>query len=327
LFSQSNFGVVTKMGFWLMPEPEAWGKGRVIVPRYRDLIPLVDITNRLEAGQILSGFSAMSCPVLGTGFGGGPGGAPTEDDPEITAIINDPAGFSAEKVDVVAARKGVPFWSCEFNMYGPAKLIEAQWSCAQDAFAAIPGARFELQVQPLPLPKATVDNLADTVYIGIPTLRTFGVGHLEEFDGAPIVGHVFFSPVVPRTGEAAMAANEILGNLARKHGIPLSPIQFPNQAFERTFLYVIGLPVTRDAKVNQKIRVIFRELVQVAAQHGWGEYRTAPAFYDDIMDTYSFNDHALRRFHETLKDAVDPNGIMSAGRYGIWPRHLRRGRA
>jgi 4-cresol dehydrogenase (hydroxylating) len=29
------------------------------------------------------------------------------------------------------------------------------------------------------------------------------------------------------------------------------------------------------------------------------------------------------RFHETLKDAVDPNGIISPGRYEIRPGHLR----
>jgi len=68
-------------------------------------------------------------------------------------------------------------------------------------------------------------------------------------------------------------------------------------------------------------------VVRVAAEHGWGEYRTAPAFQDAVMDTYSFNNHALRRFHETVKDAVDPNGIISAGRYGIWPKHLREKKA
>jgi hypothetical protein len=35
-------------------------------------------------------------------------------------------------------------------------------------------------------------------------------------------------------------------------------------------------------------------------------------------------DHSLRKLHETIKDAVDPNGILSAGRYGIWPKHLRK---
>ena len=44
------------------------------------------------------------------------------------------------------------------------------------------------------------------------------------------------------------------------------------------------------------------------------------------MSTYSFNDHALRRFCETLKDAADPNGIIAAGRGGIWPRYLRETR-
>jgi len=29
------------------------------------------------------------------------------------------------------------------------------------------------------------------------------------------------------------------------------------------------------------------------------------------------------RFNETLKDALDPNGILSPGRCGIWPRKYR----
>ncbi|HET8699719.1 MAG TPA: oxidoreductase, partial [Gammaproteobacteria bacterium] len=54
-------------------------------------------------------------------------------------------------------------------------------------------------------------------------------------------------------------------------------------------------------------------------------YRTHTAFMDHCASAYSFNGNALRRLHETIKDAVDPNGILSAGRYGIWPKHLRRG--
>ncbi len=68
-------------------------------------------------------------------------------------------------------------------------------------------------------------------------------------------------------------------------------------------------------------------MVAIAAENGWSEYRSAPAFMDAIMEVFSFNGHALRRFNETLKDAIDPNGILSAGRYGIWPKHLRKARA
>ena len=42
MFSQSNFGVVTKMGVWLMPEPEAYIEGQALVFKHDDIIPLVE---------------------------------------------------------------------------------------------------------------------------------------------------------------------------------------------------------------------------------------------------------------------------------------------
>ena len=39
---------------------------------------------------------------------------------------------------------------------------------------------------------------------------------------------------------------------------------------------------------------------------------------DTIADRYDFNDHAARSLQETIKDAVDPNGILSPGKQGIW---------
>ena len=38
---------------------------------------------------------------------------------------------------------------------------------------------------------------------------------------------------------------------------------------------------------------------------------------------YNFNDNAYLRFVEKIKDAVDPNGVLSPGKQGIWPEHLR----
>ncbi len=69
-----------------------------------------------------------------------------------------------------------------------------------------------------------------------------------------------------------------------------------------------------------------QQMVRVAGEHGWGEYRTAPAFMDTVMDMYSYNDHIQRRVDERIKDALDPKGILSPARYGIWPQHLRQGR-
>ena len=131
-------------------------------------------------------------------------------------------------------------------------------------------------------------------------------------------------PVLPKTGEAVIEANAVFADIVRSYRLPAPPFLFPTSVFPRCFIFVLGLPVTRDAAINREVRGIFKHLMEVAARHGWGEYRTAPAFYDEVANTYSYDDHALRGLKEVIKDAVDPNGILSAGRYGIWPRHLRK---
>ena len=68
-------------------------------------------------------------------------------------------------------------------------------------------------------------------------------------------------------------------------------------------------------------------MIKIVAEKGFVEYRTPPAFQDDVVATYSFNNHSLLRFHETIKDAIDPNGILAPGRYGIWPKAMRTKRA
>lgn len=71
------------------------------------------------------------------------------------------------------------------------------------------------------------------------------------------------------------------------------------------------------------MRQAYREMVKVAAQNGWGDYRVAPTFQDDVMNAYSFNDYILRRFSEQLKDCIDPNGILAPGRGGIQGKNER----
>ena len=74
---------------------------------------------------------------------------------------------------------------------------------------------------------------------------------------------------------------------------------------------------------RQKLNELFGRLVREAAAEGYGEYRTHIHYMDTIARTYSWNDSALMKMHETIKDALDPNGILSPGKSGIWPRHLR----
>jgi (+)-pinoresinol hydroxylase len=95
----------------------------------------------------------------------------------------------------------------------------------------------------------------------------------------------------------------------------------------RTLTFISSFPTMRaDREANARARAAYERAVGLAAEHGWGQYRTHAAFMDLALATYSFNDAALSRFHALIKDAVDPNGILSAGRYGIWPSAMRERR-
>ena len=56
LFTQSNYGIVTKMGLWLMPEPEGAQVFMFSFPREEDLETLVDIIRPLRIKQVIANF-------------------------------------------------------------------------------------------------------------------------------------------------------------------------------------------------------------------------------------------------------------------------------
>jgi 4-cresol dehydrogenase (hydroxylating) len=127
------------------------------------------------------------------------------------------------------------------------------------------------------------------------------------------------------TGEAIFKAQRVFGRLYADLNLPVGN-QFaalPWSYNPRALVLLFGLPMSRDPARNRESREIFARLVEVSAENGWAEYRTHIAFMDHVAETYSFNNHAMRRFHETLKDAVDPNGILAPGKSGIWPKRLR----
>jgi (+)-pinoresinol hydroxylase len=324
LFSQSNFGVVTKMGFWLMPEPEAYLSGQVRVFRREDLIPLVEIMTRLENQGVYNGMPFLGSPLLG---GLDPGDTYRTPPPaEVSAMLGGAGGPDWAGLERYGHDKGTGFWGCKFQFYGPAKVVQAQWEHCKEQLAAIPGAAFtdgELFRMPL---SPEQQERAHKVAFGIPNLSIFFIGARSETNPNPTEGHMWFSPIIPRTGEAVFEAQRVLGEAARELGLPMSPLSVPSTYWRRAFIFIFGFPITHDPATNRKNRDAFKRMIRICADHGWGEYRTAPAFQEAVMDTYSFGDHALLRFHETLKDAVDPNGVLSAGRYGIWPKHLRGSR-
>lgn len=72
------------------------------------------------------------------------------------------------------------------------------------------------------------------------------------------------------------------------------------------------------------IRTMFPEIVTAAAALGYAPYRAHTAFMDFIASQYNADDSALRHTVEKIKDALDPYGILSPGKQGIWPGTTRQ---
>ena len=335
MFSQSNFGVVTKMGFWLMPEPDAYLSGTVVVPRHDDLIPLVRILTYLEDTRVTNGMPDLGSPLLGipmlsdfvARFDQGSTPFERPQGPELPAMIAKAGGEASPELDEYAQRKGIGYWSCKLSFYGAAKANAANWEFAKEKFSAIPGVKFEEgESYKFPLTPEQREKVHKPQF-GIPSLAMFSIGARSAMNPEPASGHMWFSPIIPRTGEAIFETNRVFAQAAKEFGLPFLNFNLPSTYWERAFIFIFAFPVLRDVEANKKNRESFKKLIKVAADHGWGEYRTPPAFQDAIMNTYSFNNHALLHFHETIKDAIDPNGILSAGRYGIWPKHVREAKS
>ena len=73
-----------------------------------------------------------------------------------------------------------------------------------------------------------------------------------------------------------------------------------------------------------RVRALFNDLVADAKKAGYGEYRTHLGWMDQVAETFDFNKGAMGRLNETVKNALDPNGILAPGKQGVWPAAYKK---
>ncbi|WP_321314196.1 FAD-binding oxidoreductase [Halarcobacter sp.] len=319
LFSQSNFGIVTKMGFWMMPKPEHYSLAVLTVPRRDDLIPLVEIMNYLEDSSII-GWPLYRSP-LNPEYG-------KPMNPELKSYLTSKNGKpDIDKIQDYALRNKIPYWKIDIPLYGNKEAVEANIRYIRDRFSsAIEGAKVEVEENySLPLSDEQKKAVKHKVTLGIPNLEIFWLSTRGENFG-PKDGHVWFSPIIPRDGAELLKCQEIYIDTFHELGMEsmITPFSHPRTWMYRAFCFMIGFANSReDKEKNAQMRKVYNTMVKVAAKHGWGDYRAAPPFQDAVSSVYSFNNNILKRFAEELKDTIDPNGILAPGRGGIWPKRLR----
>ncbi|RAH81585.1 FAD-linked oxidase-like protein [Aspergillus japonicus CBS 114.51] len=295
LFYQSNLGVVTKIGMHITPAPEAYATVEVSVPQESDLVPLVGILSDLMRRSVI-----LNSPSIANIFRI----ALTSQNPEVLAemkkYMNPGSCVPYSALEEIRTRQGWGFWKAYFSLYAPVEVLPGLLKTIQRAFSVIPG--------------ATVINsdevgFEEVPHSGIPTLAP-----LESLNSRQQgSGHVCFSPILPPSGRELYDWYLT----AKQRTIDAQFDFFADFHVYPRYVLAIELVVYAPHE-EQSMDRLFRHLLQDAAAQGYTEYRTHVEYMDEVASHFDFNGGALRRFTTLLKDTLDPVGVLSPGKSGIW---------
>jgi len=238
--------------------------------------------------------------------------------PEVRTLLRRRDGGSFAEWEKLGRDNNIPVVTGTGSKGGPASIVKETFDYCRQVFASkLPGATFEVRSGG-PGPGGPGGRVP-SIDMGVLAMQP--ANH----------GHNYFSPVYKVTAKDILEINDTIRNVM----IDAGDFEFLDNfgwsggagygGDRKAGQMLMEFCVYDDVALNRRRRDLFKKLVQVCGEKGWIEYRAPTAFADVIMDQYSFNNHVLLRFYETIKDAIDPNGILAPGARGIWPKHLRKG--
>jgi 4-cresol dehydrogenase (hydroxylating) len=303
MFTQSNYGIVTKMGMWLMPEPPGYRPYMVSFQREEDIEQIIEVLRPLKVNGIVQNAATIRSLHLVAAINATRSQYYDGDGPIPDSIAQQ-----------IMRDQDIGMWNFYGALYGPPPIMDTFWEAIQGAFSTIPGARFYFP-EDRTMPGDVLTHRAETMR-GIPRLTEYS---LCNWTGGG--GHIGFSPVSPTTGADATKQYEMVRDRMHEYGFDyMSVFAIGWREMHHVVMLIFD---RRDPDERRRAHELFEVLVEEAAAEGYGEYRAHLQYMDRIAQTYSWNDNALLRLQEKIKDALDPNGILAPGKQGIWPRNLR----
>ncbi|MFD2173989.1 FAD-binding oxidoreductase [Rhodobacter lacus] len=292
IFSQSNYGVVTKIGIWLMRKPQksfgflcGWdddeGMGRGI-----DAVRELHLNKVVENGVLGHTMYAVAQTYRRDEIYTGPGAMPRA------------------RVKEVCNNMGLGIWGYISTLYGTEEQIEVNLNIARKAMLAT-GGQFMDESQPEIF--KTPFHHWNLNMTNEPTLTEFTIYNYKGGGGSS-----WLAPVVRCEGSEAIKQFNLMHGVLDEYG------------FDYIGGFLIGgrhaeqltdiLYDRNDAEETERARQCY--LAMIAALHGagYGIYRTSTSFMAEVADTYG---PAQRRINHRLKQALDPKGILAPGKSGI----------
>lgn len=293
IFTQSNYGIVTKLGMWLMPAPPDFRPFCIQYPDEADISKIVDALRPLRIAMVIPNavviahtlWEAPCTPVKRSDYHSGPGS------------IGDDAVKRIQKDHQIGA------WNVYAALYGTKETNDANWKIIE-AVAGATGGRI-----------VTAENSRGSKALeyrfdlmkGKPNLSEFG---LYNWRGGG--GSIWFAPVSQAKGSETFKQMQMAKQILSKHGFDYVGEFIVGW---RDMHHVIDLLYDRtDPEEMKRAYACYDELLHAFAKDGYGVYRANTAFAEKVAATYG---PVKRDVERRLKKALDPNNIIAPGRCGI----------
>jgi 4-cresol dehydrogenase (hydroxylating) flavoprotein subunit len=306
LFTASNYGIVTRLGIWLMPEPPAYQPILMTCDHEDDVVAIMDFLRPLKVTHLLPSAVVVAHALLALA-------AEAEYPWDLTGGGTRPV--PEDWIREQARRRTLGIWNIAGCLYGaPPVVNELAAIVRQRAAAELPQATM-LDVEAArqsPYWDHKVRNMT-----GVPSMVEYG--RLSWRGG----GNAFVAPVVPLFGDEARKHMEIARPIFWKHGFDYIG-EFI--AASRDQHHVMML-LHKQPDEMARAEACYRELTDAFCDGGYLPYRTNVGFMDHTMRRL---DPVFQAVCAELKRALDPHEILAPGKNGIRaapPRLSRNGRA
>jgi 4-cresol dehydrogenase (hydroxylating) len=332
LFSQSNYGIVTRMTVWLMPRPEYFQAYYFRCEKAQGLQAVIDALRPLRldgtirsASHIANDYKVVSAlqqyPWLETG-----GRTPL--DGAVMAQLRN--------------RLKIGAWNGSGALYGSKRQVGEARRLLRKAlhgkaqrlqFLDDRKLRFATRFAK-PYHWISGWNLERTLAVlrpvyglmkGIPTEHPLASTYWRKTSAPPGsmdpdrdgCGLLWCSPVAPNDGAAASHLTSLVSERVLAHGF--EPAISLTMISGRALACIISLAYDRDIPgEDTKALACYRELLGVLADHGYHSYRLAVGMMQATGESVPYS-----RLLDGIKHAVDPRGILSPGRYVTDTRKAR----
>jgi 4-cresol dehydrogenase (hydroxylating) len=128
LFFQSNLGIVTQMGIWLLPRPDAFFAGSVITNDESMLPVLIDVLADLRRKDILQNNLVVGNPVRSA----------ANVSPR-SRWFDGEGALPVEAIEAIKHDLGIGEWNARFGLYGDREMILRRYEIIKERFKDLPG--------------------------------------------------------------------------------------------------------------------------------------------------------------------------------------------